>query len=231
MKYAVKKEFTDEELIQRVTDVMEIRNVMGRHAYYHAKGLHEKELKEIWVQKPENQKTASFGQNWGYNVGMERIDAYYGKGSVENYQKDLEALHAADPSVEVSKENLGIGSLVIHMLTAPYIEVAADGKTAQGLWYSPGAVGGVHPDHSDGLMMYEKYGVDFMKEDGVWKIWKMRFYPFFLTKYDVPWTQAPAYDWAFFPVTPDRPRESPVYHYDGVAVYPTGQPPIPGMEK
>ena len=32
MKYAVKKEFTDEELIQRVTDVMEIRNVMGRHA-------------------------------------------------------------------------------------------------------------------------------------------------------------------------------------------------------
>ena len=171
MKYAVKKEFTDEELIQRVTDVMEIRNVMGRHAYYHAKGLHEKELKEIWVQKPENQKTASFGQNWGYNVGMERIDAYYGKGSVENYQKDLEALHAADPSVEVNQENLGIGSLVIHMLTAPYIEVAADGKTAQGLWYSPGAVGGVHPDHSDGLMMYEKYGVDFMKEDGEWKIW------------------------------------------------------------
>lgn len=169
----MKKEFTDEELIQRVTDVMEIRNVMGRHAYYHAKGLHEKELKEIWVQKPENQKTASFGQNWGYNVGMERIDAYYGKGSVENYQKDLEALHAADPSVEVSKENLGIGSLVIHMLTAPYIEVAADGKTAQGLWYSPGAVGGVHPDHSDGLMMYEKYGVDFMKEDGEWKIWHL----------------------------------------------------------
>lgn len=35
---------------------MEIRNVMGRHAYYHAKGLHEKELKEIWVQKPENQE-------------------------------------------------------------------------------------------------------------------------------------------------------------------------------
>ena len=70
MKYAVKKEFTDEELIQRVTDVMEIRNVMGRHAYYHAKGLHEKELKEIWVQKPENQKTASFGQNWGATMSV-----------------------------------------------------------------------------------------------------------------------------------------------------------------
>ena len=173
MKYAVKKQFTDEELMQRVTDVMEIRNVMGRHAYYHAKGMHQQELKEIWVQKPENQATASFGQNWGYNVGMERIDAYYGKGSVENYQKDLEELAAFDPNVEVKEENLGIGSLVIHMLTAPYIEVAGDGKTAQGLWYSPGAVGGVHPGRSDGMLMYEKYGVDFIKEDGEWKIWHL----------------------------------------------------------
>ena len=56
MKYAVKHEYTDEELIQRVTDVMEIRNVMGRHAYYHAKNMHQKELKEIWVQKPETRQ-------------------------------------------------------------------------------------------------------------------------------------------------------------------------------
>ena len=173
MKYAVKQEYTDEQLIQRVTDVMEIRNVMGKHVYYHAKGLHERELKEIWVQKPENQATASFGQNWGYNVGMARIDAYYGKGSVENFRKDLEELATYDPSVEVSPENLGIGSLVIHALTAPYIEVAGDGKTAQGLWYSPGAVGGVHPGRADGMMMYEKYGVDFIKEDGAWKIWHL----------------------------------------------------------
>jgi len=173
MEYAIKKEYTDEELIQRVTDVLAIRNVMGRHAYYHAKGLHQRELKECWVQKPENQATASFGQNWGYNVGMKRIDAYYGKGSVDNFTKDLKELAAADPSVKVCPENLGIGNLVIHMLTAPYVEVAGDGKTAQGLWYTPGAVGGVHPDRVDGMLMYEKYGVDFVKEDGEWKIWHL----------------------------------------------------------
>ena len=182
MEYAVKKQFTDEELIQRVTDTMEIRNVMGRHAYYHSKGMHEQELKEIWVQKPENQATASFGQNFGYNVGMERIDAYYGKGSVDNFKKDLEAIAAADPSVEIKPENVGIGALSIHMLTVPYIEVAADGKTAQGLWYSPGAVGAVHPDRSDGLLMYEKYGVDFIKEDGEWKIWHL----FVATDFQLP---------------------------------------------
>lgn len=173
MQYAVKHSFTDEELIQRVTDVMEIRNLMGRHVYYHARGMHEQELRELWVQKPENQATASFGQNQGYHVGMESIDAYYGRGSVENFQKDLEALAAADPTVAVTPENRGIGSLAVHMLTAPYIEVAGDGQTAQGLWYSPGAVGGAHPDHDDGLMIYEKYGVDFMREDGEWKIWHL----------------------------------------------------------
>ena len=174
MKYAVKKQYTDEELIQRVTDVLEIRNVMGKHAYYHAKGMHQQELKEIWVQKPENQATASFGQNWGYNVGMKRIDAYYGQGSVENNKRDLEALAAADPSIEVKPENYGMGSMVIHALTAPYVEVAVDGQTAQGLWYSPGAVGGVHPDGTaSGMLMYEKYGVDFIKEDGEWKIWHL----------------------------------------------------------
>lgn len=174
MNYTIKKEFTDKELMQRVTDVLEIRNLMGRHAYYHSKGLHVRELEECWVQKPENQATASFGQNWGYNVGMKRIDAYYGQGSVENFKRDLEALAAADPTVEVKPENYGMGSLVIHALTAPYIEVAADGKTAQGLWYTPGAVGGTHPDgSSSGMLMYEKYGVDFIREDGEWKIWHL----------------------------------------------------------
>ena len=173
MEYAVKHEYTDEQLIQRVSDVLEIRNVMGKHVYYHAKGMHQQELKEIWVQKPENQKTASFGQNWGYNVGMERIDAYYGKGSVETFQKDLEALAAVDPTVEVKPENLGMACLAIHPLFAPYVEVAGDGQTAQGLWYTMGAVGGAHPEGSNGMLMYEKYGVDFVKEDGEWKIWHL----------------------------------------------------------
>ena len=174
MTYTTKHEYTDEQMIQRVTDVLEIRNIMAKHAYYHSKGMHVQELAEIWVQKPENQATASFGQNWGYNVGMKRIDAYYGQGSVENNKRDLEALAAADPSIEVKPENYGMGSMVIHALTAPYVEVAVDGQTAQGLWYSPGAVGGVHPDGTaSGMLMYEKYGVDFIKEDGEWKIWHL----------------------------------------------------------
>lgn len=89
---------------------------------------------------------------------------------------------------------------------------------------TPGGKGTPPPQ---GYWRWGKYAVEFLLEHGKWKIWRMRFYPFFLTKYNESWTKAPAYDWAFFPVTPDRPRDTPVYHYDGVSVYPRGQPPIP----
>lgn len=164
-----KPNFTDDAIIRRVNDVLEIKNLFGRHAYYHAFGLHVQELEELWVKQPENAKTASFGQNWGYNVGMDRIDRYYGSGGEKANQRELDELCKNDPSIENIPENRGIGMMLIHALTTPYIEISGDGKTAQGMWYAPGQVTG--PKMS--TYMYEKYAVDFAKEDGEWKIWHM----------------------------------------------------------
>lgn len=167
------KNMTDEERIRRVWDVQEIKNVMGRHAYYHAYNMHEREIDELWVQKPEHRARASFGQNWGYQVGLELIRENYVVKNVRNYQKDLDALCAADPMIENIPENRGIGSMLMHQITTPYIEVARDGQSAQALWYSPGQITMTHPGRVDTLWMYERYGVDFLKEDGEWKIWHL----------------------------------------------------------
>ncbi len=168
-----KHAYSDDELIRRVWDVIEIKNIMALHAYYHSFNLHIKELEEIWVQKPENRVTASFGQNWGYNVGFKRIMEYYGTGNVENDKKELEMMRTAFPEIENKEENYGIGKSLVHALTTPYIEVAADGQTAQGLWYAPGYVGGPTTTGANVAYMYEKYGVDFIREDGEWKIWHL----------------------------------------------------------
>jgi hypothetical protein len=168
-----KKVFTDDERIRRVWDVIEIKNVMGRHAYYHAYHQHQKELDEIWVKEPENAKTASFGQSWGYQVGMDMIRKYYGDQSVEDAKDDLKEMQKKYPDLEMKPENYGVGQMLIHQLTSPYIEIAADGKTAQGLWYAPGQVTVAHPDSVDAMWMYERYGVDFVKENGEWKMWHM----------------------------------------------------------
>lgn len=167
------RKFTDEERMQRVWDVYQIKNVMGRHAYYHAYDMHAEELDRIWVKKPENMATASFGQNWGYQVGMDLIRENYAVKNELSRKKTLEAMHRADPDIEIRTENHALGCMLMHNLTAPYVEVAGDGKTAQGMWYAPGQVTFTDENGTNAMLMYEKYGVDFIKEDGEWKIWHL----------------------------------------------------------
>lgn len=168
-----KRVFTDEERIRRVWDVIEIKNVMARHAYYHSYNQHDTELDEIWVREPEHRKTASFGQSWGYQVGMDLIRRNYAEQNISDHQEDLDAMISKYPDIENKPENLGLGQMLMHELTSPYIEIAADGQTAQGLWYSPGQMAIAHPEGVDAIWMFERYGVDFVKEDGQWKIWHL----------------------------------------------------------
>ena len=105
--------------------------------------------------------------------GMELIRRNYDTVNVRNQRRDMLAMQTKYPDIEDKPENYAIGSMLMHMLTAPYIEVAADGLTAQGLWYAPGQVTVAHPDGVDAMYMYERYGVDFIKEDGEWKIWHL----------------------------------------------------------
>lgn len=167
------KKYTDAEIMQRVYDVYLIKNVMARHAYYHAYDMHEREIDEIWVSKPENMKTASFGQNWGYQVGLELIRRNYVALNDVNRMNDLHALRGKHPEIEYKSDNRATGSMLMHCLTTPYIEIAEDGDTAQGMWYSPGQVTFAKPDGTDAMYMFERYGADFISEDGEWKLWHL----------------------------------------------------------
>ncbi len=144
-----KKDYTDEELIARVWDIEEIKKLVYKRGVYIANDWRERELDELWVKKPENQKTASFGKNIGWYVGMENIRAWYGKTH-------------------------GAGYLAFHPASTGLVELAGDGQTAKGLFYS---IAQETEPNGDGtaraLWMPEKIGFDFIKEDGVWKIWHL----------------------------------------------------------
>lgn len=73
------------------------------------------------------------------------------------------------------------GSLHMHTMFSPVIEIAADGKTAMGTWDAFG------PDIASPektFWLQNKYGVDFIKEDGEWKIWRLQLFPMFYTPYE-----------------------------------------------
>ncbi len=73
------------------------------------------------------------------------------------------------------------GVLHMHAMLSPVIEVAGDGKTAKGVWDSFGP--NIVDPNKEGGWLWVKYGVDFVKENGAWKIWHLQVYPVFNTTY------------------------------------------------
>ncbi|MFT3763036.1 MAG: nuclear transport factor 2 family protein [Pseudoxanthomonas sp.] len=165
---------------ERAAATIAIQNLMSRHEYMHAANLNLEELDEYWVSRNgKYADTATFGSPAWVMYGIETIRKAYGEKSRADAQAALKRLSEIDPSVKDAPENFGAGAeWVMHTSTTPIIEIADDGKTAQGAWYSPGV--GVMPMYQDGkihlqsMLFNEKYGGDFVKEDGKWKIWHLQ---------------------------------------------------------
>lgn len=151
------KQYSELETMRRVWAVEQIKDLMGRRAMYSANEERARELEELWVREPAHQKTAAFGRNYGYYVGMDAIRSYY----VDAHQKRLDALGTA-------------GCMENHAVSSPYVELAGDGMSARGLWYSIGQETYPGPDGSiRALWVNDKIAADFLLEKDGWKLWHL----------------------------------------------------------
>jgi len=195
--------------VERQLAIVDCKNLIGKVMYYGVAWLN-REMVGLWADREDD----LLEMPWGVYDGR--------KGIERCYLQDFGDRHDSGKLEKLK------GIMMLYTVDTPIVTVAEDGETAYGVWTSSGADTWREGDeHPQGYWRWGKYAVDFIRENGSWKIWKLRFYPYFMTKYDESWTKAPAYDWSFFPVTPDRPRETPVYHYDGDSVYPADLPHIP----
>ncbi|MBP2650599.1 MAG: hypothetical protein H6Q74_1424 [Firmicutes bacterium] len=169
------RKLTAEQMAQRALDFQEVQNLMSRHEYYHTLGKNKEELLDIWVTKSPYTETAKFSMNPGSMIGMKSIMYQYGEFHETSNKIELELLSKVRSDIANVPENLGVGQLMLHNLTTGCIEVAGDGKTAKGMWYSPGAMASVDPvtGKPQQVWMWERYAADFVKEDGQWKIWHL----------------------------------------------------------
>ena len=178
---------------QKALDAQAIQNIMSRHVLYHCYGEHREEMEEIWVQEPANQATAVFGRNQGYEVGYDYIWQSY---VVEHDASWLTSAtewcneNGVDISGMTDEEIIdvygGVGQLLLHVTTTAIIEVADDGLTAKGYWYTPGMLKQTDYDNADS--MWENYGADFIKENGEWKLWHLHMYTDFQTEFGTSFT-------------------------------------------
>jgi hypothetical protein len=163
---------------ERALAILEVQNTFSKHCYYHAASRHVDELSDIWVsEKGPYAAAASWTSNSGIIEGMAQIRKFYGDNLTEHLKVLLARTSKIITEIKNVPENLGVGfGYEMNFLTTPVIEIAGDGKTAKGLWYSPGVniVGSAMEEGKTsmrGEWRMTKYGVDFAKEDTRWKIW------------------------------------------------------------
>ena len=171
-------------MAQKACDQQEIQNIMSWHVMYHCYGLHRDEMENIWVNEPENRATASFGQNQGFYVGSDSIWEAYVDGhdsswltTAKNYCKNNDIDIEGWTDEEILEVYGGVGQLLLHVTTTAIIEVADDGQTAKCFWYSPGMIA---ESGQTGNTIWEAYGVDFVKENGEWKMWHLHMFTDFM---------------------------------------------------
>jgi len=171
-------------MAQRALDQQAIQNLMSWHVMYHCYGLHREEMEQIWVQEPENQATASFGQNEGFFVGYNAIWKAYVEGhdtswlaSAKQYCENNGIDISGMTDEEILEKYGGVGQLLLHVTTTAIIEVAEDGQTAKCFWYSPGMIA---ESGQNANTIWEAYGVDFVKENGKWKMWHLHMFTDFM---------------------------------------------------
>lgn len=120
------------------------------------------------------------------------------------------------------------------MQVSPIITVAPDGLTAKGRWYGYGTIC-ARPvdDNIDPIYMSVIYEMDYIKEDGVWKIWKLAFqmhYAYTPPKYPPAPPATPAGDGDELKLTPDEFAEYDIQYPSGY-IYPFHYPhPVTGKK-
>jgi hypothetical protein len=153
---------------ERISARGDVENVFARYQYLHTAFRDEEIIDTLWV-KPDTPGISAQYNNTGTYTSWESVMEY----------------HRNRPSPE--------GKLLVHFLASPLIEVAGDGQTAKGVWIVAGVESGLsdpavaekapasmfEPGLVNGKKVWAhwiqvRYYLDFMKQDGEWRIWHFR---------------------------------------------------------
>lgn len=166
------QKLSSEELLTRWEDRRICQNIAGK--FSHSYVIHEEE--KIYERFWSTRSDVCLGFNNGWYNGEMAVRGYY-DALGEKKRLDSKLIQARFPehlAQYSNKEVLGVGILGYKPVDTCVLEVAGNGKTAKGLWTCRGA----HMDlTSCGFVLNTEWSylaIDFIKENGAWKIWHMQ---------------------------------------------------------
>ena len=153
-----------------VEDTTAIANLMGAYTFLTCYKQHEREFQSWSKNEPP------ITLNHGNYVGYEAVKGFfvdYNKEQTKWANEVMRKLYPEELGGKSDEELWAVGSNTVLNFTTPLIEVAFDGKTAKGMWYVYGSTTEVYSDGPKAAWNFGRCAVDFIKEDGQWKIWHM----------------------------------------------------------
>ncbi len=160
-------ELTWRQKAEQNWDTQQIRNLMGKYEYYHTAHMHLKTVELFALEEK------------GVMVDNSSLGVYKGEEGIKKF-----FLHFHE-ALDGDKR----GALCIHTLTTEVIEVAKDGRTAKGLWFSPGLETrtSMKTGKLEAYWVWGKYAVDFIKVNGEWKFWHFYITDHIHSEYNQSW--------------------------------------------
>lgn len=169
---------------QRIEDSNDIKRLQRAYGYYM-----EEALWDDVVQLFAEDATLEFGRD-GVYTGKERIRAY---------------LYALNDG----QQGLRAGQLQEHLELMPVLTLGDDGSTAQARWNTIMMLGKFGEQAQWGEGPYENA---YVKEGGVWKISKLRWFQTILVPYEGGWAKSEDVNhgiWVSDTLPPDAPPTAP----------------------
>jgi len=149
--------------VQQLEDTAGIQKLQSKYAHYLFTQDYDKIFEECYAQNaPE--------------VSVEFSDSGVYRGP-----QSVRALYEAFDATKTIP-----GFFILHMTVNPYIEIAPDGRSARSHWLSPGATG----SNSSAGWVWGPYYIDYVKENGQWRILHSNLAPTFRTSFGVSWAEA-----------------------------------------
>ena len=174
-----------EQETRRLRDALEIQNLMSTYEYLHTYNDHRAVAQLFTQNQPDCFVNIGTRGHWiGKDAAVRAFGTFIKMGPTP-------------------------GMMAIHPTTTPIIEVAGDRQTAKGMWIGTGF--GAKKDDKGAPMcewQWDKYAVDFMKEDGKWKFWHMQIFRIFEINWDAKWSENAAFLKYQKPVIPDMYDEN-----------------------
>ena len=156
-------------LSQRIHNAVgsqQAENLHARHSYLHGKSFAKEEWGQIWSRSDQCSWAHAFGRWRGFQ------NVWY--GSVTCY--DAACFSRFTQIYEIYPQVGGmdprpLSEVSCHTLVTDIIEVADDGQTARAYFLTPGLIYSTLNGNEKKRCAYlwERYGADFVFEDGEWK--------------------------------------------------------------